>query len=87
MASCRQSALWGRTETELVPFVAFCFTLRARLGPCTAGTQVCVLTAGEVIRILDRKKIEGQLRVKFDRGWTSISARDGTKLLELVTSE
>ena len=46
------------------------------------------LEEGEEIVVTERKELDdGTMRVKFDRGWTSVSAKSGKALLELVEEE
>ena len=46
------------------------------------------LTEGEIIEVIETKELDAKTtRVRFDRGWTSVKAKSGKLLLELVVDE
>ena len=50
--------------------------------------QSGALVIGEVIEVLESKTLEsGQVRVRFDRGWTSLTSKAGKQLLVKVEDE
>jgi hypothetical protein len=45
------------------------------------------LGPGQVIVAIETKDIGSTTRVKFDRGWTSMTARNGTQLLQIQPAQ
>eukprot|EP01051_Picozoa_sp_SAG22_P004178 SAG22_NODE_217_length_14910_cov_65.532978_8_plen_932_part_00 len=55
---------------------------KIRSGPDRESSEVGQLTVGEQVMVLETKTTEsGQLRVRFERGWTSIESKEGKQLL------
>ena len=55
-----------------------------RSGAALDSAKVGNLREGEVIGVTAKQMVSGSTRVKFDRGWTSVLAKSGKTLLELV---
>lgn len=59
-----------------------------RSGVSKTSEEVGRLTKGEVIEVSEIvAQADGIVRVRFDRGWTSVSTKQGKKLLELLGEE
>ena len=43
------------------------------------------LSAGQDIEVVDRVTVDGTTRVRFDRGWVSVTSKQGKALLELIS--
>ena len=52
--------------------------------PDISSEQVGKLSAGLEIVATERLQVDGVLRVRYDKGWVSETAKSGTPLLELV---
>jgi hypothetical protein len=46
--------------------------------------EVGVLEEGEIIQVVEQRRVDGAVRVRFDRGWTSIESTGGVRLLRKV---
>ena len=42
------------------------------------------LTIGQEIEVLEQQKVDGTMRLRFEGGWTSLTAKSGKVLLERV---
>ena len=59
-----------------------------RSGAAMDSESAGKLTEGEIIEVSETKELEnGTIHVHFDRGWTSITAKSGKALLELMVDE
>ena len=59
-----------------------------RRGVSKTSEEVGRLTKGEVIEVSEIvAQADGIVRVRFDRGWTSVTTKQGKKLLELLGEE
>ena len=45
------------------------------------------LPAGEEIEAIGRTTIAGTIRVQFDRGWVSVTSKQGKALLDLISGQ
>ena len=45
------------------------------------------LTIGQEIEVLEQQKVDGTMRLRFEGGWTSLTAKSGKVLLERVDAE
>ena len=45
------------------------------------------MPAGEEIEAIDQATVDGTSRVRFDRGWVSVTSKNGKALLELISDE
>eukprot|EP01043_Picozoa_sp_COSAG02_P014436 COSAG02_NODE_595_length_19813_cov_12.215380_14_plen_511_part_00 len=46
--------------------------------------EVGVLEEGDIIQVVEQRRVDGVVRVRFDRGWTSIESSGGVRLLRKV---
>ena len=61
---------------------------KIRSGVSKTSEEVGRLTKGEVIEVSEIvAQADGIVRVRLDRGWTSVTTKQGKKLLELLTEE
>ena len=52
-----------------------------RAGCAKESAEVGVLEVGEIIKVAEHRKVGKQLRVRFERGWTSVHTSQGQRLL------
>eukprot|EP01043_Picozoa_sp_COSAG02_P063496 COSAG02_NODE_9020_length_2358_cov_2.369190_3_plen_112_part_00 len=58
---------------------------KIREGSDMVSKLIGTLEAGEIIEVTDTEELaNGTTRVRFDRGWTSVSVKNGSALLELM---
>ena len=53
-----------------------------RVGSARDSDKAGILEIGEIIKVLEQRRVDGAVRVRFDRGWTSIKTSSGGRLLE-----
>ena len=51
------------------------------------GDATAKLTVGQEIIVLEQREVDGITRVRFDGGWTSVTAKSGKALLERIEAE
>ena len=80
----KKSAEQGKTTTDALMYQCVVLTTAAlRTDFESSSQQVGVLTIGEEVQVLEERTNEiGQVRVRCSLGWTSLTARDGTTLME-----
>eukprot|EP01048_Picozoa_sp_COSAG05_P000080 COSAG05_NODE_2_length_63105_cov_159.292956_23_plen_214_part_00 len=52
-----------------------------RAGCAKDSAEVGVLEVGEIIKVVERRKVGKQQRVRFERGWASLQTAHGQRLL------
>ena len=55
-----------------------------RSGPSMDSEKAGKLAEGETITVSERQDVPGTMRVRFEKGWASVTSKKGTPLLELV---
>ena len=53
-----------------------------RVGSARDSEKAGILEIGEIIKVLEQRRVDGAVRVRFARGWTSVKTSSGGRLLE-----
>ena len=53
-----------------------------RSGPSMDSEKAGKLAEGETITVSERQDVPGTMRVRFEKGWASVTSKKGTPLLE-----